>query len=92
MARRIRQSPPRSGHRCFSNSTDSGLTWGNEMGPKYLTVDEVAAELNTTIRFVRRLIEERRIAFHHIGRHVRINRADLDAFVAAGRVEARRAA
>lgn len=62
------------------------------MGPKYLTVEEVAAELNTTVRFVRRLIEERRIAFHHMGRHVRIFRADLDAFVMAGRVEARRAA
>lgn len=52
-----------------------------------LTVDEAATALNTTPRFVRRLIAERRIVFHRIGRHVRIARRDLEAFVAAGRVE-----
>jgi excisionase family DNA binding protein len=35
---------------------------------KYLTVSETAAYLNTSERFVRRLISERRIAFHHVGR------------------------
>ena len=54
---------------------------------RYLTVSEAAAHLNTSERFIRRLIAERRIAFHHVGRHVRIALADLDAFVAAGRVE-----
>ena len=54
---------------------------------RYLTVSEAAAHLNTSERFVRRLIAERRIAFHHVGRHVRIALVDLDAFVAAGRVE-----
>jgi excisionase family DNA binding protein len=54
---------------------------------KYLTVPEAAQYLNTTVRFVRRLIEERRIAFHRFGRHVRLEKADLDEFVAAGRVE-----
>jgi excisionase family DNA binding protein len=57
------------------------------MGNHLLTVDEAAERLNTTPRFVRRLIAERRICFHHIGRHVRITEQDLDAFVAAGRVE-----
>lgn len=52
-----------------------------------LTVDEAAEQLNTTPRFIRRLIAERRICFHHIGRHVRIAEHDLQAFVAAGRVE-----
>jgi hypothetical protein len=36
---------------------------------------------------VRRLIAERCIAFHHVGRHVRFSLADLDAWLAAGRVE-----
>ena len=54
----------------------------------YLTVAGAAAYLNTSERFVRRLITERRIAFHHVGRHVRIATADLEAFVQAGRVEA----
>ncbi|MCA1836771.1 MAG: helix-turn-helix domain-containing protein [Actinobacteria bacterium] len=53
----------------------------------YLTVPEAAQYLNTTVRFVRRLIEERRIAFHRIGRHVRLARTDLDVFIAASRVE-----
>jgi excisionase family DNA binding protein len=39
---------------------------------------------------VRRLIFERRIAFVKMGRHVRITSADLDAFIAAGRVTALR--
>jgi excisionase family DNA binding protein len=53
---------------------------------KYLTVSEAADYLNTSVRFVRRLIAERRIAFHKVGRHVRLAVADLDAFVEAGRV------
>ena len=53
----------------------------------YLTVAEAALYLNTSVRFVRRLIGERRIAFHKVGAHVRIAIADLDAFVQAGRVE-----
>jgi excisionase family DNA binding protein len=38
---------------------------------KYLTVVEAAEYLNTSVRFVRRLIAERRIAFHKVGAHVR---------------------
>ena len=53
---------------------------------KLLTVDEAADVLNTTPRFVRRLITERRICFHHIGRHVRIAESDLRDFIEAGRV------
>jgi len=53
---------------------------------KYLTVQEAADYLNTSVRFIRRIIAERRIAFHKVGRHVRLSVADLDVFVAAGRV------
>jgi excisionase family DNA binding protein len=54
---------------------------------RLLTVDQAASALNTTPRFIRRLIAERRIAFHHVGRHVRIAEDDLQRFVAAGRVD-----
>jgi excisionase family DNA binding protein len=57
---------------------------------KYLTVSEAAEYLNTSVRFVRRLIAERRIAFHKVGAHVRLAIADLDAFIQSGRVEALR--
>lgn len=54
---------------------------------KYLTVDQTAAYLNTSVRFVRRLVAERRIAFHKVGRHVRFAVADLDAWLQEHRVE-----
>jgi excisionase family DNA binding protein len=53
---------------------------------RLLTVAEAADALSTTPRFVRRLIAERRICFHHVGRHVRVAQRDLEGFVAAGRV------
>jgi excisionase family DNA binding protein len=52
-----------------------------------LNVDQAAERLGTSPRFIRRLIAERRIAFSKVGKHVRIDSADLDAFVVAGRVE-----
>jgi excisionase family DNA binding protein len=57
------------------------------MNTNYLSVPEAALYLNTSVRFVRRLIAERRIAFHKIGAHIRFALADLEAFVQAGRVE-----
>jgi excisionase family DNA binding protein len=51
-----------------------------------LDVNEVARRLGTEPRFVRRLIAERRIEFHKLGRHVRISEAALTAFIKAGRV------
>jgi excisionase family DNA binding protein len=56
--------------------------------PVMLTVEQVADRLNTKPRFVRRLIAERRIEFHKLGRYVRISEPDLAAFIKAGRVEA----
>jgi excisionase family DNA binding protein len=58
------------------------------MRDNLLTVEEAADRLGTSVRFVRRLIAERRIAYVKVGRHVRIDEADLVEFVAAGRVEA----
>ncbi|ETK34236.1 helix-turn-helix domain-containing protein [Microbispora sp. ATCC PTA-5024] len=55
---------------------------------RLLTVKEAAERLNTSERFPRRLIEERRITFVHVGRNVRIPEAALDAFIAAGIVPA----
>lgn len=54
---------------------------------RLLTIEQAATHMNTTVRFIRRLIAERRIAFVKLGRHVRIAKSDIDAFVAAGRVE-----
>jgi excisionase family DNA binding protein len=58
------------------------------MTDRLLTMGEAADRLGTSVRFVRRLVFERRIAFVKVGRHVRIASGDLDAFIAAGRVDA----
>lgn len=57
------------------------------MNERYLDVVQVAEILGTTVRFPRRLIEERRITFVKVGRHVRIPESALAAFVAAHTVE-----
>ena len=54
---------------------------------RLLTVAEVAELLGTSERFPRRLIAERRIAFVHVGRHVRIPESAIRSFIAAGMVE-----
>jgi excisionase family DNA binding protein len=58
------------------------------MTDNLLTVEEAAGRLGTSVRFVRRLVLERRIAYIKVGRHVRIAEADLASFVAASRIEA----
>ncbi|MCX5312542.1 MULTISPECIES: excisionase family DNA-binding protein [unclassified Streptomyces] len=50
---------------------------------RLLTVDQVAELLGTTVRFPRRLIEERRITFVKVGRHVRIPERAVTAFIDA---------
>jgi excisionase family DNA binding protein len=56
---------------------------------RLLTVEEAAERLGTSTRFVRRLVAERRIAYVKVGRHVRLDPADVEAFIAASRVEVR---
>lgn len=54
---------------------------------RLLTVAQAAELLATTERFPRRLIEERRIRFVRVGRHVRIPESALREFIEAGTVE-----
>jgi excisionase family DNA binding protein len=53
-----------------------------------LTCEEAAEYMHVPVRFIRRLIAERRVAFLKVGRYVRLRRRDLDRFLEAGRVEA----
>ena len=52
-----------------------------------LTVEQAADRIRMSARYVRRLISERRIGFYRLGRSVRIDPAELTAFVTAGRIE-----
>lgn len=49
-----------------------------------LDVNDVAARLGVTERFVRRLIATRRIPYVKVGRLVRFRAEDIDRFLAAG--------
>ena len=57
------------------------------MTDRYLTVGQAAEILNTSERFPRRLIAERRIQFVKVGKFVRIPESALAEFIAAGLVE-----
>lgn len=57
------------------------------MTDRYLNVDQVAELLGTTPRFPRRLVEERRIRYVKVGRHVRIAESALREFIEANTVE-----
>ncbi|MGV2918994.1 excisionase family DNA-binding protein [Streptomyces alfalfae] len=57
------------------------------MAERHLSVDQVAELLGTTARFPRRLIEERRIRYVKVGRHVRIPESAVEEFIASRTVE-----
>ena len=52
-----------------------------------LSVEQAAERLGTSVRFVRRLVFQRRIAYRKLGRYVRFHPDDLVEYVAAHRVE-----
>ncbi|WAZ23032.1 excisionase family DNA-binding protein [Streptomyces cinnabarinus] len=54
---------------------------------RHLSVDQVAELLGTTARFPRRLIEERRIRYVKVGRHVRIPESAVEEFIRSRTVE-----
>lgn len=56
------------------------------LAEQLLSVEAAAERLDTTVRFIRRLIAERRIEFVRVGRHVRISEFALADFIEAGKV------
>ncbi|MFF0225663.1 excisionase family DNA-binding protein [Streptomyces sp. NPDC004629] len=54
---------------------------------RHLSVDQVAELLGTTARFPRRLIEERRIRYVKVGRHVRIPESAVQEYIDARTVQ-----
>lgn len=55
--------------------------------PSLLDIAGLAQQLGVTERFVRRLVEERRVPFHKIGKFVRFHPDDVDEWVRNQRVE-----
>jgi excisionase family DNA binding protein len=56
------------------------------MSDALLDVDGLAAKLGVTVRFVRRLVEERRVPYLKIGRLVRFDPIEVEHWVSASRV------
>lgn len=59
---------------------------GDNQAP-LMDIDELAAYLGVTESFVRRLIHERRIPFHKIGKFIRFRHADIETWIQAQRVD-----
>lgn len=57
------------------------------MSPRVIGVEEAAAYLSVPVRFIRRIVHEKRIQYYKVGRYVRFDKADLDAFLDSSRIE-----
>ena len=55
--------------------------------PGLLNIDQAAARLGINSRFVRRLILEKRIPYHKIGRYVRFDPIDLETWISDQRID-----
>lgn len=58
------------------------------MSDTLLTVADVAELFGVRTRFVYRLVDERRIPFIKVGRYLRFDPADVDAYLEGRRTEA----
>jgi excisionase family DNA binding protein len=52
-----------------------------------LTIDEAAKRIRMSARHVRREIADGRIAYHRLGRAIRLHVTDVDAYLASRRVD-----
>jgi excisionase family DNA binding protein len=58
------------------------------MSPRVIGVDDAAAYLSVPVRFIRRLVAEKRIRYYKVGKYVRFDLRDLDAFIEENLMEA----
>jgi excisionase family DNA binding protein len=59
-------------------------------GEPLLDIDGLATRLGVSARFVRRLVEERRVPFVKLGRLVRFDPVEVEAWIPASRVAPQR--
>lgn len=55
-----------------------------------LTIGEAAERLNVSVRFIRRLVAERRLPYVKIGKYIRFDTSDLDTWINDRRIESHR--
>jgi excisionase family DNA binding protein len=59
---------------------------GGAQGQPMLRPEEVAERLNVSLRFIRRLCHERRVPYTKVGKFVRFDADELEAWIATQRV------
>jgi excisionase family DNA binding protein len=59
---------------------------GGAQGRPMLRPEEVAERLNVSLRFIRRLCHERRVPYTKVGKFVRFDADELEAWIMAHRV------
>lgn len=52
-----------------------------------LDIHDAAYQLSVNVRYVRRMVDERRVRFLKVGRLIRFRRSDLEAFLKHAEVE-----
>jgi excisionase family DNA binding protein len=57
--------------------------------PQLLTIDALAAHLDVTERFVRRLVEDNRVPYLKVGKFVRFHPDDINDWLANTRIDQR---
>ena len=55
--------------------------------PILFEIDQAADYLNVSVRMIRRMVEEKGVAYIKIGKLIRIDKRDIDAYLAAQRIE-----
>ena len=70
-----------------TDASTHAATQVNADSARLLTVEQAAERLGTSVRFIRRLRHERRLTFIKLGRHLRVDRADLEAYILSCREE-----
>ena len=61
----------------------------SERLPRLLSIDVLADHLGVTERFVRRLVEDNRVPYLKVGKFVRFDPDDINAWLANTRIEKR---
>ncbi len=64
----------------------------NDSHPQLLTIDQPAQRLGITVRYVRRLVAEKRLPYYKIGRLVRFDPAEITDWLASRRIPGSRTA
>jgi excisionase family DNA binding protein len=77
----------RTSHRTAPGGTSRTEAHRPDVG-SLLSLPQAAARLQVKEGFIRRLVFERRIPYYKVGRYLRFDPGELDAFVFASRVDA----